>query len=101
MAASSTSSATITWSNTNPYGPYQPWQQGSPSGYTINIPTTESAPKLPIVLDASEMVTALEAYREFLEDVVDGLEPEDAARVEDALFGLRETLDALKQLGQD
>jgi len=59
----------------------------------------QSAEKLPIVLDATDMLIALTAYRDFLNDL-DGLDQETGNAVDDALFGLDESIRALEKLGQ-
>lgn len=58
-----------------------------------------SAEPLPIILDASEMLVALKSYFDFLNDL-DGLDQETGNAVDDALFGLEESIRALEKLGQ-
>lgn len=56
-------------------------------------------PKIPVKLDASDMLQALKAYRDFL-DNLDGLESKTFEIVDDVIFGLRESIEALERLGQ-
>jgi hypothetical protein len=68
------------------------WTQIEPSDETIG------APEIRIVLDASAMLNALRAYRDFLESL-DGLDQETHNIVDDTLFGLREAIEALEKIG--
>jgi hypothetical protein len=66
----------------------------------VGAPTEQvsEAPKLPVVLDAKEMLGALNKYREFLEEIVDELDEPQRGAVENTLFGLREAIEGLEKV---
>jgi hypothetical protein len=55
------------------------------------------APKIRVELDASLMLKALQEYKTFLEEL-DGLENGTGEVVDDVVWGLRETIEALERL---
>jgi hypothetical protein len=67
------------------------WVQIEPSDETVG------APEVRIVLDATAMLKALRAYRDFLDEIRDGLDAETVKIVDDILFGLGEAIEALEK----
>ena len=55
-------------------------------------------PGLPIVLDATEMFTALKAYREFLQELESELDFDTRNSVDHVLFGLNEAIEGLEKI---
>lgn len=55
------------------------------------------APKVVVELDGREMLVALKTYYDFLEDL-DGLDNRVGEIVDDVLYGLRESIEALERL---